>query len=140
MLPKAIILIISSNDNKIYEEFKDLHRIYLKNYRYLFKYFFIEFRENQDELVIEEYDHIYVKGKESINPGMILKTCKAIEYINEFHKYEFIVRTNLSTVFHIPNLIEYLDIMYPKDKGTFKNKGKSQLLAIYLKTRKQRGQ
>ena len=111
MLPKAIILIISSDDNKIYEKFKDLHRIYLKNYRPLFKYFFIEFRENQDELVIEEYDHIYIKGKESINPGMILKTCKAIEHINQFHKYEFIVRTNLSTVFHIPNLIEYLNII-----------------------------
>ena len=36
-------------------------------------------------------------------------------------------------------LVEYLDIMFPKDKGTFKLKGKSQLLAIYLKTRKQRG-
>ena len=111
MLPKCIILIISSNDNKIYEEFRNLHRVYLKNYRYLFKYFFIEFRENQDELVMEEEDFIYIKGYESINPGMILKTCKAIEYINIVYKYEFIVRTNLSTLFHIPNLIEYLDII-----------------------------
>ena len=77
MLSKAIFLIISSNDNKIYEEFRNLHRIYLKNYRPYFKYFFIEFRENQNELVIEEDDFIYVKGQESINPGMILKTCKA---------------------------------------------------------------
>ena len=111
MLPKAIFLIISSNDNKIYEEFKILHRIYLTNYRPYFKYYFVEFRENQDELVMEENDYIYVKGRESINPGMILKTCKAIEYINIVHKYEFIIRTNLSTVFNIPNLIEYLDII-----------------------------
>jgi len=111
MLPKVIFLIISSNDNEAYEEFKNLHRVYLKNYRPLIKYFFVEFRENQGDLVIEENDFIYVKGRESINPGMILKTCKAIEYINTFYKYEFIVRTNLSTVFHIPNLIEYLHII-----------------------------
>ena len=80
MLPKAIFLIISSNDNKIYEEFKILHRIYLTNYRPYFKYYFVEFRENQDELVMEENDYIYVKGRESINPGMILKTCKIFFY------------------------------------------------------------
>ena len=111
MLPKGIFLIISSHDNESYEEFRNLHRIYLKNYRPYLKYFFIEFRENQEELVMEEEDYIYVKGHETINPGMILKTCKAIEYININHKYEFIIRTNLSTVFHIPNLIEYLDII-----------------------------
>ena len=111
MLQKGIFLIISSNDNEIYEKFKILHRIYLKNYRPLFKYFFIEFRENQNELIIEEDDFIYIKGIESINPGMILKTCKAIEYINIMYKYEFIIRTNLSTVFHMPNLIEYLYII-----------------------------
>jgi hypothetical protein len=36
-------------------------------------------------------------------------------------------------------LVEYLDAMFPKDKGTFKNKGRTQLLAIYLSVRKKRG-
>jgi hypothetical protein len=108
---KAIILIISSNDNPIYEEFKQLHRIYLKNYRPIIRYFFIEFRQDQDQLVVEDGDHIYIKGEESINPGMILKTCKSFEFINEVYDYEFVVRTNLSTLFHIPNLLEYLYII-----------------------------
>ena len=104
MIYKGIFLIISSHDNPIYEDFRNLHRIYLKNYRPLLRYFFVEFRNNQEEIVIEENDYIYIKGEESINPGMILKTCKAFEYINSTYNYEFIIRTNLSTVFHIPNL------------------------------------
>lgn len=108
---KAIFLIISSNDNKIYEEFRNLHRVYLKNYKIFFRYFFIEFREDQTEIIEEKDDFLYIKGTESINPGMILKTCKAIEYINQNYTYEFIVRTNLSTVFNIQNLIEYLHII-----------------------------
>lgn len=111
MLCKGIFLIISSHDNPIYEDFRNLHRTYLKNYRPLLKYFFVEFRNNQKEIVIEENDYIYIKGEESINPGMILKTCKAFEYVNNTYNYEFIIRTNLSTVFHIPNLLEYLYII-----------------------------
>lgn len=111
MIYKGIFLIISSHDNPIYEDFRNLHRIYLKNYRPILRYFFVEFRSNQDEIVIEEDDYIYIKGDESINPGMILKTCKAFEYINNTYNYEFIIRTNLSTVFHIPNLLEYLYII-----------------------------
>ena len=105
---KAIFLIISSNDNDIYIEFKKLHRIYLKNYRPFIKYYFIEYRDNQESIVMEEDDHIYIKGEESINPGMILKTCVAINYLNQTKDYEYIVRTNLSTLFHMPNLLDFL--------------------------------
>ena len=108
---KAIILILSSHDNPIYEQFKILHKIYLQNYRPIIRYYFIEFRNDQEELLVEDNDHIYIKGVESINPGMILKTCKAFEFINEIYDYEFVVRTNLSTLFHIPNLLEYLHII-----------------------------
>jgi hypothetical protein len=111
MIHKCIFLIISSHDNPVYEEFRNLHRVYLKNYLPLFRYFFVEFRQEQEALVVEENDYIYIKGEESINPGMILKTCKAMEYINFRYEYEFVLRTNLSTVFNIPNLIEYLYII-----------------------------
>ena len=111
MIHKGIFLIISSHDDNIYETFRNLQRVYLKNYRYLFRYFFVEFRNNQTELVEQEEDYIYIRGDESINPGMIIKTCKAIEFINKNYEYEFIIRTNLSTVFHMPNLIEYLNII-----------------------------
>jgi hypothetical protein len=107
MLIKAIFLIISSSNHPIYEELRKLQRVYLNNYRPLIKYFFIEFRE-QEEMIIEDNDFLYINGEESVNPGMIIKTAKAIEYIDSKYNYEFIVRTNLSTLFHMPNLLEYL--------------------------------
>jgi len=111
MLYKTIFLILSSNDDPIYEEFRKLHIIYLKNYIPIIKFFFIEFKNDIIEDVLEENNYIYIKGTESINPGMILKTCKAIEYVSLKYKYEFIVRTNLSTLFHMPNMLEYLSII-----------------------------
>jgi len=111
MLHKCIFLILSSNDNPIYAELKKLHVIYLKNYVPLIRFYFVEFRKDQEEIVIENDNHIYIQGEESINPGMILKTCKAIEYLNEHYNYEFIVRTNLSTFFYMQNLLEYLLII-----------------------------
>lgn len=44
---KGIFLIISSNDNGIYNEFKNLHRVYLKNYRPLFRYFLLNLGKNR---------------------------------------------------------------------------------------------
>jgi len=108
---KAIFLILSSNDNPIYDKFKKLHCIYLKNYYPIIKFFFIEFNNNITEDILEIDNYIYVKGTESINPGMIIKTCKAIEYINNRYKYEFLIRTNLSTLFNMMNLLEYISII-----------------------------
>lgn len=108
MFYKIIFIIISSNDNSIYANFRDLFNVYMKNYKPIIKYFFIEFCKDQNELIIEKNNYLYIKGEESINPGMILKTCKAFEYINNTYNYEFVIRTNLSTFFHIPNLLEYI--------------------------------
>jgi hypothetical protein len=110
MLYKAIILILSSNES-YYNELRELQRIYLKNYLPLIKFFFIEFKEDMMEHVREENDYIYVKGIECISPGMIVKTIVAMKYINDRYKYEFLVRTNLSTLFVMPNLFEYLSIV-----------------------------
>lgn len=108
---KIIFLIISSNDKTYYDNFKTLQTLYLKNYYPIIKFFFLEFKPDLEQYIVEDGDFIYVQGNESINPGMIVKTCAAIKYINQNYNYDFIVRTNLSTVFHIPNLISYVNNM-----------------------------
>ena len=108
---KLIILIISSNDNPIYEEFRKLTRLYLRIYYPIVKYFFIEFKKDLESEVLQKDDYIYVNGEESINPGMIVKTCKAMEFINTTHDYEFLIRTNLSTLLNMPNILEYISII-----------------------------
>jgi hypothetical protein len=115
-----LFLIISSNDNCIYDEFKKLQRLYLSlpiDSEYNIQHFFVEFKSDMDDnIVTRENDIIYIKGDESINPGMILKTCKAMEYVYNNCNYDFLIRTNLSTIFNLSNLCEYLRLL-PKENA-----------------------
>jgi len=115
-----LFLIISSNDNHIYDEFKKLQRLYLSlpiDPEYSIQHFFVEFKSDMDDnIIMKENDIIYIKGDESINPGMILKTCKAIEYVYNNCNYDFLIRTNLSTLFNLSNLFEYLRLI-PKENA-----------------------
>jgi hypothetical protein len=107
---KIIILILSSN-GEIYNEFKRLQLLYLNKFNTLIKFFFIEFKDNQKEDVIEINNTLYFKGTESINPGMIIKTSLAINYLKNNYEYDFLFRTNLSTLINIPNLYEYINTL-----------------------------
>jgi hypothetical protein len=109
---KIIILILSSN-NELYNEFKRLQLLYLIKFNQLINYFFIEFKD-QNEDIIEIDNTLYVKGIESITPGMIIKTCVAINYLKNKYDYDFIFRTNLSTLINIPKLYQYIYTL-PKD-------------------------
>lgn len=114
---KAIVVIISSLDKPVYKQFKQLQSLYLDLYKDDIKYFFIElseecevFHENLmwEQDIIEKNNFIYVKGKESIIPGVYNKTMKAFNYICKNYSFDFIVRTNLSTIWNIPYLFKYL--------------------------------
>lgn len=113
-----LFLIISSDDNSIYKEFKKLQRLYLNlpiDPEFNIQYFFVEFKSDIN-MVVRDHDTIYIQGEESINPGMILKTCKAIEYVYNNCEYDFLIRTNLSTLFNLSNLCEYLRLL-PKENA-----------------------
>jgi len=105
---KLIVLIISSNDLPVYNKFKEISN----NYYSLFpniKHFYLEMKEDLKEDIIEIDNHIYVKGIECITPSMYIKTIKAIEYVNKKYDYEFLLRTNLSTFYHIYNTLNLIE-------------------------------
>ena len=70
-------------------------------------------RNDITESIIEENNFLYVKGVESVIPGMYQKTMKSIEYVSNHYTYDYIVRTNLSTFWNIPNLFKLCDT-FPK--------------------------
>ena len=107
-----IFLIISSNDQDVYLQMKLLSSKYYNLYSNI-KYFFVELRNDIIESIIEENNFLYVKGTESIIPGMYQKTMKAIEYVSNNYTYDYIVRTNLSTFWNIPNLFKLCET-FPK--------------------------
>jgi len=118
MIPKIIILILSSQ-GEVYDKFKEYQTNYLSKFvdsNKLVNFFFVEFTNNTTndtnntgsaETTIEKGNTIYVKGTESINPGMIIKTAEAIKYINNHYDYDFLFRTNLSTFINVNNLLEF---------------------------------
>jgi len=51
----------------------------------------------------------YVNGNENNVPGIYLKSMKAINYINNNFDYDYLIRTNISSIYNIPNIINYLE-------------------------------
>jgi hypothetical protein len=119
---KIIILILSSNGS-IYKKLKELQTYYLNQFKQI-EFIFVEFENDitleesfrpekhnfSNEISFNKETHtLTCKGSESITPGMIIKTCKALEYINENYEYDFLFRTNLSTFININKLIDFLN-------------------------------
>jgi len=106
-MQKIIILILSSSGD-VYSQFKYLQTQYLSKFTNHIKFYFIEFNDIQKEDVIENNNTLSFKGNESITPGMIIKTSLAIKYLNKYD-YNFIFRTNLSTVINMYNLFDIIN-------------------------------
>lgn len=112
---KLIILIISSNNLEIYSEMKRFSEIYLNQFNDKIKFYYLEYKQNQELKVYEEGNYLYFNGDESFIPGIYKKTVNAIEYINSKYNYEFILRTNLSSFLNIFNILSFLDTI-PKTR------------------------
>ena len=111
MIPKIIILILSSQ-GEVYDKFKEYQTNYLNKFvesNKIVNFLFVEFSNDipDTNTVIEKGNTLYVKGTESINPGMIIKTSEAIKYINDKYDYDFLFRTNLSTFINVNKLVEF---------------------------------
>ena len=111
----VIFLIISSQNEPIYKFMKDCFRIYAETFQrnqmhhyptsFHFLYYFVEYTTDNFHV---DNDTIYVKGEESIVPGIFLKTIKAFQFINRNLEYDIVVRTNLSSFWNLPLLFEFL--------------------------------
>jgi hypothetical protein len=100
-----IFLIISSNGIEQYLKMKQISNQYHNLFRDKIKHFYIELKPHLDTDILEENEHIYVKGTESLIPGILYKTQKAMEYINSKYNYKYLVRTNLSSFWDLNNLL-----------------------------------
>jgi hypothetical protein len=71
--------------------------------------YFIKFEEQSEEIIVKD-NIISIKGKE-FPMNIINKTIIALDYLINIEKkiYDYVIRTNISTVINIKNLIEYLN-------------------------------
>jgi hypothetical protein len=104
---EIIFLIISSNNEDVYSEMRKLSPYYYNLYSDKIKYFFVENKSDINE-IIEKDNYLYVPGFESFIPGIYQKSIKAMEYVTNKYSFDYVIRTNLSTFWNIPNLLTYL--------------------------------
>ena len=119
---KFIFAILSSNnlskENVYYQSnYKyELLKKWNKNYFDLFKkdilYFYIEFNETIENNISVEGNTIYIKGNElPLVPNLLLKTQCAIDYIHSNYDYEYIIHTNLTSLWNIPILLSLYNLI-----------------------------
>ncbi len=107
-IPRVLILSIYS-DSPLYRQMLEQQRKYINRDNENIKYYFIQFRKQMNEVEIDN-DFIYVNGVED-RMKITEKTLKSMKYILKDSKnehYDFIVRTNISTIIHFNNLIDFL--------------------------------
>ena len=93
-------------DALIYQQMHDLSQLYYEKMRsvYDIDYFYIQYRPDQVEDIIEVNHHIYLKGKEEFSK-LYEKSVAAIRYLSAKYSYDYIIRTNISSFWNIPKLV-----------------------------------
>lgn len=111
---KLLILVIYSNNQAYYDKMLEVQRSILHNYENVDVYF-IQSSFEHNENVWFENDMVYVRCNEDYNT-ILYKTLSTMETLKNFHnrKYDFTIRTNISTIIDVPKLIDLLNLFQDK--------------------------
>lgn len=106
---KFLVIIIYNPKVQYEREMYNLHTKYLKNKNIM--HYFVTWNQTQNDDIVVDDNVIKLKGSESFVPGIMLKTMTALKYltINLGLDYDYLLRTNISTVINYDNLINYLN-------------------------------
>jgi len=108
---KFLFLIIASR-NELYDKIKEYwQKIIDKKHDNIDFYFLYNDTSIEQEYIISGND-IFFQEKETFIPGIFNKTIRAINVCN-YNNYDYIIRTNLTTFFYIPQLLRFLQNAEP---------------------------
>ena len=107
---KIIVLIIASDDKDYYIEMQKCWRLYMNNHKNI-KCYFIKCNPliNEHVIINEEENTIYCKLKETYVPGLLLKTLMSITHIYNTMDFDYIYRTNLSSLIDLNKMYNYIN-------------------------------
>lgn len=97
----------TSGTSFYYEEMLNLQRMYVHRHPNVDS-FFVTYREEQEDVTVIEGDMIYVKGREGIL-NILKKTLVAFEHLMKLKQYDYVVRTNISTLFKLNEMYEIIE-------------------------------
>ena len=103
-----IFLIISSSDVPQYAKFRECATRYYSMFSSFVNYFFLECDPHLDtEVKVVDNHYLYVRGHDSIIPGIFDKTLHGLRYIDSNYSYDLLIRTNLSTFWDLHRVLEW---------------------------------
>ncbi|MFY7728211.1 MAG: glycosyltransferase [Flavobacterium sp.] len=105
---KILLLVIFSHSD-IYNQMLTIQKEIVNSNSDIDTYF-VTFNNDQDDDIVINDNIMYVKGSESYT-NILYKTIKGLDYIihTKSQQYDYIVRSNISTILHLSNLCAYLD-------------------------------
>lgn len=108
---KVLMIILSSPSvNGVYPLHKAIWSKYMHSEPSITSYF-LEFHPEKEGI---EGDTFFVKGKESMHPGCLDKTLACFKHFAEAD-YDFIVRSNMSSLWNFPTLLKHLGTLPTQD-------------------------
>lgn len=102
---KVLMLVIASSNELVHHEHKRIWRTYMKSHSDIDCYF-IESTPFELETYCSK-DTLTMRGTESFK-RILHKTIQALEYFLSRGSYDFIIRTNLSSLWKFPQVLAYL--------------------------------
>lgn len=99
------MLVISSNKEPVYQQHRQVWRTYMKSHPDV-ECYFIEFSPLVFVPILKN-DTLYVRGTESYY-NITRKTMMALEYFLSNSSYDFVIRTNLSSVWIFSKMLTFL--------------------------------
>ena len=104
---KLIILIIASKEPS-YDYFTRCWREYMNSFDDVYSFFIYSDITIKTDFVITK-DTITYRSIECNVPGIFEKTTASMNMCNQLFEYDYLLRTNLSSSFHIPRLLAFLE-------------------------------
>lgn len=106
---KILVLIVASDDCPVYIELQKIWRSYMHYDPERVEAYFIRGNPNLPTLYEIQDDVIWCKFHENLNPGMINKTILSMWLmLPRIGEFDYILRTNLSSFYVFPRLLEFL--------------------------------
>lgn len=106
---KVLLLIIASDDFPVYAECQKTWRAYMHVDPVHIEAYFIRANPALKTLYKIEGDTIWSRTEECQFPGILTKTVYSLKALSsKLDKFDYIIRTNLSSFFIFPRLLEFL--------------------------------
>jgi hypothetical protein len=106
-MPSILHLVLYSNDpayNKMYE----MTRKYYSTFDNVTTLYYT-FDENLLENAKQIGDILYIRGKDTFIPGILEKTVAAMEYGMKNYSFDYLVRSNISTIVDMDRITSFLE-------------------------------